>query len=87
MARNKYLTNGTTYTLEVPHTIHEFRPGNGWEVTAYPVGTTGVIIGRQRRRDQGFEGQVEYKVQLADGKVFQVDSYTVHRQLGFPNPA
>ena len=87
MARNKYLPNGTTYTLDVPHTIHEFNPGKGWEVTDYPVGTTGVIIGRHRRRDAGYEGQVEYKVQLGDGKVFYLDTFTAHLQKGHPSVA
>ena len=86
MARNKYLPNGTTYTLEVPHEVNEFRPGIGWEVTDYPVGTVVSVVGRHRRRDSGFEGNVEYKVQTGDCKIFHIPASVVHRQLNFPNP-
>jgi len=87
MKRAKYLPNGTAYTLEVPYKLNEFQPDIGWEVTDYPVGTVVTVVGRHRRRDSGFEGWVEYKVQTGDGKVFHIDDTLVHRQLNFPNPA
>lgn len=87
MKRTKYLPNGTTYTLEVPHEVNEFQPGIGWEATNYPVGTMVTIVGHHRRRDSGFEGNVEYKVQTGDGKVFHISDFVVHNQLSFPNPA
>ena len=79
MARNKYLPDGTTYTIVFPFS-YATNVGNGhYDMVTYLAGTVATVVGRKTRSDNGYR-YTNYVVRMPDGKTVEYARQDVEKQ-------